>query len=95
MALLLNVQPLTGLVQPSRRRCVVSRATTATERLMGATRLTILDHADSELANLCSSKATAEEQAKCWEVGAFADDVGPRHSQTVLCLLPRPLSPPC
>jgi hypothetical protein len=35
---------------------------------MGATRLNVLEHADEELQNLCSSKATAEEQAQCWEV---------------------------
>jgi hypothetical protein len=34
----------------------------------------VLDHADSELANLCSSKATAEEQAKCCEVWKFYHD---------------------
>lgn len=62
---------------------------------MGATRLSVLDHADSELANLCSSKATAEEQAKCWEVGAFERDLGPCCSRTVRRLLARPLSPPC
>jgi len=36
--------------------------------------MSVLDHADEELQNLCSTKATPEEQAQCWEVWKFYHD---------------------
>jgi hypothetical protein len=42
------------------------------DRLAGATRMNVLEHADEELQALCSSRSTPEEQAKCWEVGCDA-----------------------
>jgi hypothetical protein len=73
MSLLLQSQRLPGLVQHPKRSHVAVRAAAtpagAMDRLMGATRMNVLEHADEELANLCSSKGTPEEQAKCWEVG--------------------------
>ncbi|KAF6251254.1 hypothetical protein COO60DRAFT_656194 [Scenedesmus sp. NREL 46B-D3] len=46
----------------------------ALDILMNSQRMSLLDHADQELAKLCSSKATAEEQAMCWEVWRFYHD---------------------
>lgn len=77
MFLLLQPQRLSGLShQPTQRSRVTARVSFATasplDRLAGATRMNVLEHADEELQALCSSRSTAEEQAKCWEVGCDA-----------------------
>lgn len=85
MSLALLQHSQLGLVQhQSRTRSHVAvRATAAPagamDKLMGATRMSVLEHADEELQNLCSSKATPEERAQCWEVrcGAVCWLVGP------------------
>ncbi|WIA41497.1 hypothetical protein OEZ86_008871 [Tetradesmus obliquus] len=46
----------------------------ALDILVNSQRMSLLDHADQELADLCSTKATPEEQAKCWEVWKFYHD---------------------
>lgn len=73
MSMLLKSQSVLGVSRVSRQHARVAvrafaPASPAMDRLMGATRLSVLDHADEELQNLCSSKATPEEQAQCWEV---------------------------
>jgi len=73
MSMLLKSQSVLGVSRVSRQHArvavrAVAPASPAMDRLMGATRLSVLDHADEELQNLCSTKGTPEEQAQCWEV---------------------------
>lgn len=46
----------------------------ALDILMNSQQMLVLDHADEELANLCSSISTPQEQAECWEVWKFYHD---------------------
>lgn len=72
MSLLLHPQTSIGLLKCSQRRSVAvgSVISPGMQKLMGSTRLLVLEHADQELQDLCASKSTPEEQAQCWEVRA-------------------------
>eukprot|EP00882_Tetradesmus_deserticola_P001022 GHRQ01001107.1.p1 GENE.GHRQ01001107.1~~GHRQ01001107.1.p1 ORF type:complete len:261 (+),score=118.10 GHRQ01001107.1:224-1006(+) len=46
----------------------------ALDTMMNSQNVSLLCHADQELAELCSSKATAEDRAECWEVWQYYHD---------------------
>jgi hypothetical protein len=103
MSLLIYKHPMLLMTRRKAQRIMPPLRATMTPNpgldiLVNSQRMSLLDHADQELASarsakcsfrgfvlgqqahlphltcadLCSSKATPEEQAKCWEVGRLA-----------------------
>jgi len=69
-------------------RAVAANSNSALDLMMHSQRLAILNHADEELRQLCCTKTTPEEQAKCWEVQTRGTPVSTSIASVFLCHLP-------